>query len=86
MGRKSHKNMPYMCGACKQGFGSERAVKMHAEDAHPNAEKIGIYKRFTEVEGKDYEPSYGQRAADALLAHAMGEPTDDDWLIDMEDE
>lgn len=81
MGRKSHKRMPFMCGACKQGFGTQDAAKMHARDAHPNAEGIGIYKMVTQVDGKDFEPSFGQRAIDARLALDMGEHTDDAWLL-----
>lgn len=81
MGKKSHKCMPFMCGACKHGFGTQDAAKMHAQYAHPNAEGIGIYRMVTQVDGKDFEPSLAERAVDAELALAMGEPTDDAWLL-----
>lgn len=81
MGRQSHKNMPYMCGACKKGFGSEKAVKAHAVDAHPNAENIGIYRCVSHVTGKDWEPSMGDLMAEALMHQAMGEPVENEWLL-----
>lgn len=81
MGQQSHKRKPWMCGACKKGFDSEDAATRHAMDAHPNASGIGIYKRHKKVDGRDYEPSFAQRAVDAELAIAMGEHTDDAWLL-----
>jgi len=81
MGNHNHKRKPWMCGACKKGFDSEKAATDHATDAHPNADGIGIYKRHKLIDGRDYEPSFADRAIDAHLARAMGETTDDDWLI-----
>lgn len=73
MGRKQHKNMPFMCGACKAGFGSDKAVRLHIGDAHPKAQSVGVYRRTSHVDGPDYEPSVGEELADALLAARCGE-------------
>lgn len=71
-----------MCGACKKGFVSEKAATDHAADAHPRAGGVGIYHRHKTVDGRDYEPSFADLAVDAHLAHAMGDPSDDFWLIE----
>lgn len=81
MGKKTHKAAPYMCGQCKHGFGSEKAVRDHINGAHPTIRGCGIYRCVDRVEGPEYEPSYADRAIDAELALAMGEETDDEWLL-----
>ncbi len=79
--RKTHKAAPYMCGQCKQGFEHEKAVRSHVKDAHPDIHNCGIYRCIDRVDGPEYEPSFGERAVAAELALAMGEHTDDEWLL-----
>lgn len=81
MGKKNHKSAPFMCGQCKHGFGSDRAVRDHVAAAHPTTQGCGIYRRIDRVDGPEYEPSFADRAVDAELAMAMGEHTDDAWLL-----
>jgi hypothetical protein len=83
MGHKSHKSMPFMCGACKAGFGTIEAVKMHARDAHAKTKHIGIYRCVTHIDGKEAhdEPSMAEMAIEASLARDLGEPHDYDWLL-----
>lgn len=81
MTRKRHKAAPWMCGQCKSGFGSEKAVRDHINGAHPTMQGCGIFRCVDRVDGPDYEPSYADRQIDAMLAVAMGEHTDDEWLI-----
>jgi len=81
MGKKNHSAAPYMCGQCKQGFAHERAVRDHITDAHPTIRNCGVFRCIDRVAGPSYEPSYGERAVDAELARAMGEHSDDDWLL-----
>lgn len=81
MTKKSHKASPWMCGQCKSGFENEKAVRMHIDAAHPTIKGCGIFRCVGRVDGPEYEPSYGERAAEAALAIAMGEHTDDAWLL-----
>ncbi|MEQ9634639.1 MAG: hypothetical protein RLW68_00995 [Devosia marina] len=81
MSKKNHNSAPWMCGQCKHGFRSQDAVRMHINDAHPTIRNCGIYHRIEQVAGPEYEPSLGERAVDAELALAMGEPTEDAWLL-----
>lgn len=83
MGKKAHKSMPWMCGACKKGFGSEAAATDHAIHAHPSASGIGIYRCHKRVDGVDYDdsPSLADLAVNAIIDRHMGVPNDDDWLI-----
>lgn len=79
--KKNHKSAPWMCGGCKCGFESERAVRDHIKGAHPTIQSCGIYRCVHRVDGPEYEPSFADRAVEASLALAMGEPTDDAWLL-----
>lgn len=81
MGKRAHKAAPWMCGQCKCGFESEKAVRRHIKDAHPTIHGCGIFRCVGKVDGPEYEPSYADRAVEASLAIAMGEPTDDAWLL-----
>lgn len=81
--KKSHSRAPFMCGQCKAGFGSEKAVARHISDAHVQAGNIGIYKRIGKASGKDFDddPSMADRAIQAEIDQAAGIPNDDDWLL-----
>lgn len=81
MGKKNHKSMPWMCGICKSGFASQAAVTTHARAAHAQTSNIGIYQRILTLYGDDHEPSLADRAVEAEIARAMGEHSDDDWLL-----
>lgn len=81
MGKKTHKNAPFMCGQCKHGFTSEKAVKQHIHDNHPTIQGCGIFRCIGRVDGPDYEPSMADRQIDAMLAQSMGELTADEWLL-----
>lgn len=81
MGKKNHKGAPFMCGQCKQGFGSQKAVQDHIAGAHPDIHQCGVFKCIERMDGPNYEPSYADRAIAASLALAMGDPTDDEWLL-----
>lgn len=81
MGKKSHKAAPWMCGQCKMGFENERAVGHHIRDAHKEIQGCGIFRCVGKMDGPDYEPSFADRAIEASLSLAMGEHTDDAWLL-----
>lgn len=81
MGKKNHKNAPYLCGQCKQGFRNADAVRMHIRDAHPTIHNCGVYHCIDGVDGKDYEPSYGERTAEAQMQEMLGEPVSEPWLL-----
>lgn len=84
MGKKNHKNSPFMCGKCKQGFQTQRAVTDHIKGAHPDEHKVGIFKCVKVLNGANHdddEPSFADRAVEAQIAMNCGEPTDDAWLL-----
>lgn len=80
MGGKINSQLPFMCGRCKHTFQSERAVSDHARSSHPT-ELVGIYKRVDLIDMRDKEESFADREIAARQAIAMGEPTDDAWLL-----
>jgi uncharacterized C2H2 Zn-finger protein len=80
MGGKVNSQLPFMCGRCKKTFQSERAVTDHINASH-TTELVGVYKRVNLIDHRDKEPSYADREIEARLAIAMGEPTDDAWLL-----
>lgn len=73
-------NKPFLCGACKRNFSSERAIRDHIRDAHPTS-GARIFKAIEMVPGQDDEPSFADRAIEAQIALASGQPTDDAWLL-----
>lgn len=78
---KVNTQLPYLCGKCKNFFGSERAAKDHARASHSGL-RVVIYRQCTEIDLRDErEESFADRAIAASLALAMGEPTDDAWLL-----
>lgn len=83
MGKKNHKNAPYMCGQCKAGFEHERAVVRHIKDAHRQGHHIGVYRCIQRVNGPEFddEPSFADRAIEARIALNSGLQTEDDWLL-----
>lgn len=80
MGGKANSQLKYLCGRCKHAFATERAVRDHVADSHDH-QLIGIYQRIDLVDKRDREPSYADREIAAREAIAMGEPTDDAWLL-----
>ncbi len=81
MGKKTHKSSPWMCGQCKMGFENERATRHHIKDAHPTIHQCGVFRLHGRQDGKDYEPSFADRAIEARIAMMSGLPTDDAWLL-----
>ncbi len=81
MGKKSHKSAPWMCGQCKQGFTTERATRDHIKNAHLTIHGCGVFRLHGKQDGKDYEPSFADRAIEAQIAINAGLPTDDGWLV-----
>lgn len=73
-------NKPFLCGACKRNFSSERAIRDHIRDAHPTS-GARIFKAVEVVPGCDDDPSYADLAIEAEIARATGQPTDDLWLL-----
>jgi len=88
MGKRNHKAAPYMCGQCKQGFMHEKAVRDHIADKHRTIHGCGVFRCIDRVDGPDHDPepfrgelSMAERSIAAELDVAMGERTDDLWLI-----
>lgn len=80
MAGKQNAQLPFMCGRCKTAFKSEQAVTDHAIASH-QTHVVGIYKRVSKLDLRDKEPSFADRAIEASQALAMGEHTDDAWLL-----
>lgn len=72
---------PFKCGVCGKSFGSEQAATDHAADAHRKSRRVPIFKLVKVVESDAHEESFAERAIAASQAIAMGEPTDDAWLL-----
>ncbi len=81
MGKANHKSAPWMCGQCKQGFNSERAVRDHIKNQHVTINGCGVFRLAGKQDGKDYEPSFADRTIEAQIAIACAQPTDDAWLL-----
>jgi hypothetical protein len=77
---KVNKQLPFMCGKCKTFFGSEKAVKSHATDMN-QGHRVAIYREVTCIDLRNDEPSFADRAIEASMAIAAGQPTDDAWLL-----
>ena len=73
----------FICGRCKRSFVSEQAVRDHITDAHKRGGNIGIFQRIDAHNGREFddEPSMAERAVDAAIDLAMGNHTDDEWLL-----
>ncbi len=67
---------PWDCPRCGKPFRSQQAARDHGRDKH-GAEIEPRRRRKPER-----EPSFAERDIAARLAVAMGEPTDDYWLIE----
>lgn len=80
MSRSKNKQLPHLCGTCKQSFGSDNAIRMHIRDAHRGRLTV-IYQEVSSVDLREKEPSFADRAIAASLDMAMGIPTDDGWLL-----
>lgn len=73
------KDKPFLCGGCHRTFATHQGLRDHARAAH--RKPVVLYQRM----GNTYpeqEESMAQRAVDAALDIAMGEPTDDAWLVE----
>lgn len=79
---KVNTQLKFMCGRCKNFFVNNEAVTAHINAKH-KGQRVGIYVRteFVDLRTDDDEPSMATRQIDAMLAVAMGEHTDDDWLL-----
>lgn len=78
---KANAQLPFICGKCKQSFHTERAVTDHARAVHKGL-NVALYKKFSTIDMREEaEPSYADRQIAAMEAVAMGEATDDAWLI-----
>lgn len=74
----------FKCGACESGFNSLDGARQHVESVHrkklANGGSVCIWQ-IAEIVAGDDEPSFADRAVDAEIARACGEPTDDAWLL-----
>lgn len=79
--RKKNPAWGFMCGVCKEPFGSRNAVEMHARNKH-QGRYVSIWAKTTGIDLRDEpEPSFADRAIEAQIALASGLPTDDAWLL-----
>jgi hypothetical protein len=79
MGKKN-KNLPFMCGCCKQFFVKKQAVHDHAISQH-KGHLVSIYEKVSQIDMRDNQPSFADRAVEAEIARNCGLPTDDLWLL-----
>lgn len=78
---KVNRQMSFMCGMCKNFFSHEKAVKTHIHAKH-TGHRVSVYRAVSSVDLRgDREESFADRAVAARLAIAMGEHTDDAWLL-----
>lgn len=70
--------MTQSCSRCGKKFANPRNTQNHINDAHQGDGKVLKVKQPRRI---DREPSMAERAIDAELAIAMGEHTDDAWLL-----
>lgn len=71
---------PWDCPRCGKPFTTSRGVVDHGRDKH--GAEIEPRRRRKPEPGPEREPSFAERDIAARLAVAMGEPTDDYWLIE----
>ncbi|NTG61802.1 hypothetical protein G6L45_16095 [Agrobacterium rhizogenes] len=73
--------MQFLCGKCKNFFANEPAISSHINAKH-TGHRVSVYQAVKAIDlREDNEPSFADRAIEASLAIAMGEPTDDAWLL-----
>jgi alkanesulfonate monooxygenase SsuD/methylene tetrahydromethanopterin reductase-like flavin-dependent oxidoreductase (luciferase family) len=78
---KVNTQLNFLCGKCKNFFATEQAVKAHAKASHSGL-RVVVYRQCTVVDMREEaEQSYADRQIAAMQAVAMGEHTDDEWLI-----
>ena len=78
---KVNSQMPFLCGKCKNFFAHDAAVRQHIQDKH-SGQRVSIYRAVSSIDlREEREESFADRAVAASLAIAMGEPTDDAWLL-----
>lgn len=78
---KVNTQMDFLCGKCKVFFATDKAVRMHIKASH-KGHRVLIFRAVSSVDlREEAEPSFADRAVAASLAIAMGEPTDDAWLL-----
>lgn len=65
------------CPNCERMFAANNDVFNHIKAKH-RGKGIAPYRPENQP---DYEPSFGERAAQAALDVACGIPTDDKWLL-----
>ena len=71
----------FLCGGCKKPFATLLAVRDHAAIKHHKS-GVRIYECVETIPAKtDDDESFAERAVAASLAIAMGEHTDDEWLL-----
>lgn len=81
---KSKKQKNVICGFCKRGYSTIESAEQHVIDTHKGS-RVKLYEPTKVIDlrrEEDNEPSIASRMIDAQLSVAMGEYTDDDWLLD----
>ncbi len=76
------KNNKFLCGCCKKQFTTEESITAHVKAVHKNKYKVDIFKLHSTIKHVDDEPSMADKIINAQLQQAMGEPVEDDWLLD----
>lgn len=78
---KVNTQQPFLCGKCKTFFTTKQAVSNHIYAKH-KGHMARIYSAVEAIDLREEdEPSFADRAIAAELAIAMGDPTDDAWLL-----
>lgn len=78
---KVNTQLPFLCGKCKNFFAKSHALRQHIKDKH-SGHRVSVYRAIDAIDLRgEREESYADRAVAASLALAMGEPTDDAWLL-----
>ena len=80
MSKRKNPAWGFMCGCCKEPFGSYNALEMHARNKHPDR-FVPVWTRSKGIDLRDDEPSLADRAVEAEIAMHAGLPTDDAWLL-----
>ena len=75
------RNGQFLCGMCKAHFNKLDGARHHVSDKHAG-NRVVIYKSCEIIDPiEDDDDSFADRAIAASIARAMGERTDDGWLI-----
>ncbi len=81
MTKKKNPAWGFMCGCCKETFGSRNAVEMHARSKHMGRH-VPVWTKSKGIDLREEpELSYADRAIEAQIALNSGIHTEDAWLL-----